>query len=159
MQLATVSSQFFTECKNHGTDKELFCDKAGRPCVLIINLIYKWQSCAFVVPLRSNISANAPKDQYFALPPNASTQSGKRHGVHYIKMFPIDKKYIQPYKISKSGYLVMLKGILDKNESKIINACQEYLDKYEKGLGSPMTPDIDGILSWLQNGKVMRRDE
>lgn len=103
-----------------------------------------------MVPIRSNISANAPKEQYFALPPNASTKPGKRHGIHYIKMFPIDKKYIQPYKISKNGYLVMVKGILDKNESKIIKACQDYLSRYEKGQGSTMTPDIDGILSWLK---------
>lgn len=117
---------------------------------MIINLIYKGKKSTFVVPIRSNISANAPKEQYFALPPNASTKPGKRHGIHYIKMFPIDKKYIQPYKISKNGYLVMVKGILDKNESKIIKACQDYLSRYEKGQGSTMTPDIDGILSWLK---------
>lgn len=86
---------------------------------------------------------------YFALPPNPLTKPGKRHGIHYIKLFPVDKMYIQPYKISKSGYLVMVKSILDKNESKIVDACQNYLNQYEKGKGNKMTPDIDGILSWL----------
>ena len=43
----------------------------------------------------------------------------------------------------------MVKSILDKNECKIINDCQSYLNEYEKGHGSSMTPDIDGILSWL----------
>ena len=61
----------------------------------------------------------------------------------------MDKKYVHPYKISQSAYLVMVKSILDKNESKIINDCQSYLNEYEKGHGSSMTPDIDGILSWL----------
>lgn len=149
MQLVTVNKQFFEECKKYGTDRELLCDKAGRPCVLILSLIYKGNKRTFVVPLRSNISPNAPKQQYFALPPNAMTKPGNRHGVHYIKLFPIHKKYIQPYRISKSTYLKMIKSILDKNEEKIVSACQEYLSEYEGGQGSYMTPDIDGILSWL----------
>ena len=149
MQLVTVGKDFFAKCKQYGTDRELLYDKQGRPCVLIVDLVYKGQKHTFVVPLRSNISKSAPKDQYFPLPPNASTQPGKRHGVHYIKLFPMDRKYVHPYKISQSAYLVMVKNILDKNESKIVNACQSYLSEYEKGQGSSMTPDIDGILSWL----------
>lgn len=116
---------------------------------MIVDLVYKGKKHTFVVPLRSNISKSVPKEQYFPLPPNASTQQGKRHGVHYIKLFPMDRKYVHPYKISQSAYLVMLKNILDKNEGKIVNACQSYLSEYEKGQGSSMTPDIDGILSWL----------
>lgn len=149
MQLVTVGNDFFLNCQKHGTDRELLYDKQGRPCVLIVDLVYKRQKCTFVVPLRSNISKNVPRSQYFPLPPNASTQQGKRHGVHYIKLFPMDRKYVHPYKISKSAYLVTVKNILDKNESKIVNACQNYLSEYEKGRGSTMTPDIDGILSWL----------
>lgn len=149
MQLVTVDKDFFVQCKKNGTDRELLYDKQGRPCVLIIYLVYKGQKHTFVVPLRSNISKSVPKSQYFPLPPNASTQPGKRHGVHYIKLFPMDGKYVHPYKISQSAYLVMVKNILDKNESKIVNACQNYLNEYEKGQGSSMTPDIDGILSWL----------
>lgn len=150
MKLVTVGKDFFLECQKHGTEKELLYDKRGRPCVLIVNLIYREQRQTFVVPLRSNISANTPKDQYFPLPPNAATQSGRRHGLHYIKLFPMDKKYVYPYKISQSPYLIMIKNILDKNEKQIVNDCQNYLRKYERGQGSEMTPDIDGILSWLQ---------
>lgn len=62
----------------------------------------------------------------------------------------MDKKYVYPYKISQSPYLIMIKNILDKNEKQIVNDCQNYLRKYERGQGSEMTPDIDGILSWLQ---------
>lgn len=149
MQLVTVGNDFFSKCIKHGTDRELLYDKQGRPCVLIVDLVYKRQKRTFVVPLRSNISKNVPRNQYFPLPPNASTQPGKRHGVHYIKLFPMDKKYVHPYKISQSVYLVTVKSILDKNESKIVDACQNYLSEYEKGQGSSMTPDIDGILSWL----------
>lgn len=77
MQLVTVAKDFFTQCKKHGTDRELLYDKQGRPCVLIVDLIYKGKKHTFVVPLRSNISKSAPKSQYFPLPPNASTQPGK----------------------------------------------------------------------------------
>ena len=149
MQLVTVEKGFFAQCKKFGTDRELLYDKQGRPCVLIVDLVYKGQKHTFVVPIRSHIAKNVPTSQYFPLPPNAFTQPGKRHGVHYIKLFPMDRKYVHPYKISKSAYLVMVKSILDKNESKIVNACQNYLSEYEKGQGSFMTPDIDGILAWL----------
>lgn len=74
MQLVTVGKDFFAKCKQYGTDRELLYDKQGRP----------------------NISKRVPKDQYFPLPPNASTQPGKRHGVHYIKLFPMDRKYVHP---------------------------------------------------------------
>lgn len=32
---------------------------------------------------------------------------------------------------------------------EIILACQTYLNEYEKGKRHPMSPDIDGILSWI----------
>lgn len=149
MYLVKVNGQFYTDCKAYGTDKELMFNKNGRPCILIMKLKYKGVNHKFAVPLRSNITADVPKEQYFALPPNSVTRKGNRHGVHYIKMFPIDNKYLQKYRIGNNTYLLQVKSILDKNEKQIINSCQEYLTKYEQGLGSPMTPDIDGILSWL----------
>lgn len=149
MNLVKVSSQFFLDCIAHGTDKELMFNKDGRPCILIMNLKYKGVNHKFAVPLRSNITADVPKKQYFALPPNSATRPGNRHGVHYIKMFPIDNKYLQKYRIENNTYLLQVKSILDKNEKQIISACQEYLTEYERGKGHFMTPDIDGILSWL----------
>ena len=132
MQLVTVGKDFFSKCKKYGTDREMLYDKQGRHCVLIVDLVYKRQKRTFVVPLRSNIFKSVPRSQYFPLPPNASTQPRKRHGVHYIKLFPMDRKYVHPYKISQSAYLVTVKSILDKNESKIVIACQDYLSEYEK---------------------------
>lgn len=85
-------------------------------CVLIIQLKYRGKRQDFIIPMRSNISANAPKSQYFPLPPNATTKPGNRHGVHYIKLFPIDKKYIQKYRIDNNSFLIQIKNILDKNE-------------------------------------------
>ena len=114
-----------------------------------MKLKYKGQNHKFVVPLRSNIAANTPKNQYFALPSNSATKSGNRHGVHYIKLFPIDSKYIQKFRIENNAYMQQVKSILDKNEKDIIIACQNYLYECNQGKKNPMTPDIDGILSWL----------
>ena len=149
MQLVKVNPQFYQECKTRGVDKELLYNKAGRPCVLIVKLQYKGMYHKFVVPLRSNIASNTPKSQYFPLPPNPTTKTGNRHGVHYIKLFPIDSKYIQKYRIDNNTYMQKVKAILYRNEKAIIESCQSYLCKYEHGERNPMTPDIDGILSWL----------
>lgn len=151
MQIVKVSNQFFIECKQNGMDKELLFNKSGRPCVLIVHLKYKEKRQRFVVPLRSNIVANTPKEQYFSLPPNAVTKAGNRHGVHYIKLFPIESKYVQQYRIQNNSFMYQIKEILDKNEKIIIEACQNYLTEYEQGKGHPMSPDIDGILSWLKS--------
>jgi len=150
MQLVKVGTQFYQECKARGLDKELLFNKGGRPCVLILKLKYKGKNQKFVVPLRSNIASNTPKDQYFPLPPNSATKSGNRHGLHYIKLFPIDSKYIQKYRIENNAYMQQVKAILDKNEKGIITACQDYLNEYEAGKKNAMSPDIDGILLWLQ---------
>ena len=42
-----------------------------------------------------------------------------------------------------------LNSIIDKNEKEIVMDCQNYLYEYEQGKGSPMSPDIDEILSWI----------
>lgn len=149
MQLVKVGDQFYQECKKRGMDQEMLFNKSGRPCVLIMKLKYKGKNHQFVVPLRSNISSNVPKDQYFSLPPNSSTKSGNRHGVHYIKLFPIDSKYIQRYRIENNTYMQGIKSMIDKNERNIIAACQKYLYEYEQGRQNSNTPNIDGILSWL----------
>ena len=150
MQLVKVGEQFYQECKKRGTDKELLFNKNGRPCVLIVKLKYKGHNHKFVVPLRSNIASNVPKNQYFPLPPNSATKPGNRHGVHYIKLFPIDSKYIQKYRIENNTYMEQVKAILDKNDKDIIAACQNYLYECEQGKRNSMSPDIDRILSWLE---------
>ena len=149
MRLVKVSKQFYIDALTNGTNKELLENEAGRPCVLIVDLVYKGKKIKFVVPLRSNISSNTPSKQFFSLPPNSRTKPGKHHGIHYIKMFPINNKYINNYLISGNNYLIGIKQIIDKNESAIIKACQDFLTDYENGKGTLFTPDIDGILNWV----------
>lgn len=149
MRLVKIKQKFYDECRAHNTGEELMFNECGRPCVLIMQLRYKGMQQKFVVPLRSNISGKAPKWQYFSLPPNSDTKKGNSHGVHYIKLFPIKDEYIDTYLIDNDTHKLMIKKILDKNESDIVQACQEYLHQIEQGKKHSMTPDIDGILSWL----------
>lgn len=154
MRLVKVSNDFFKECKKNNVHKELMFNECGRPSVLIMKLKFQEQYHKFVVPLRSNISPTTPKKQYFSLPPNSKTKPHHSHGIHYIKMFPIDDKYVQSYEISEP-FDLMVKKIIDKNESNIIQSCQEYLKQYESGNKHYMTPDIEGILGmlYLKNNK------
>lgn len=149
MNLIKVQKQFFEECKLNHTEKELMLSDHGRPCVLLIKLKYKERYHDFAVPIRSNISKNAPRYQYFSLPPNSSTKNGCVHGIHYIKLFPIHRSYILPYLIEDNVPLLRIKRIIDKHEKEIVNACQQYLYRYENGKKHSMTPDIDGILKWM----------
>lgn len=149
MKLVKVKNIFYQDCLLHLTADELMYNECGRPCVLILHLNYQGMRRKFVVPLRSNISGSTPKWQYFSLPPNKDTKSGYSHGIHYIKLFPIKDKYIDSYLIDGDNYKLLIKGIIDKHEKEIVTACQNYLNHVAEGKKHPMTPDIDGILSWL----------
>lgn len=97
MKIVTINQTLLKEFQK---DPEVL-KKTARPCVLIIRLKYKGVNRSFAVPLRSNISAHTPKDQYFALPTRSSTRAGNHHGLHYIKMFPVIKKL--PFRMKSEG--------------------------------------------------------
>lgn len=89
MKIVSISQDFFDLVDG---DRELML-KHNRPCIVVVRLRFRGKRRDFAVPLRSNIAPNVPKDQYFALPPRPTTRPGCRHGIHYIKMFPITKAY------------------------------------------------------------------
>lgn len=151
MQLVKVDPKFYAKCHTQNTDKELLANEKGRPCVLLVRLNYKGAKRDFVVPLRSNISPITPKSQYFPLPPNAGTRPNHHHGIHYIKLFPIDRQYIQKYRIENNAFLTQIHTIINHHQKEIVKACQDYLSDCERGNAHPMTPDLDGILSWLSH--------
>ena len=93
MRIVTIKQELY---KMFSEDKELL-NKSRRPCVVVLRLKYKGRRYNFAVPLRSNIPAAAPKNQYFPLPPRPTTRPRNRHGIHYIKMFPIKKEYLLEY--------------------------------------------------------------
>lgn len=145
MRLVSVDTELFDKYKN---DPEILT-KSNRPYVLVIRLKYKEKNYDFAVPIRSNIPAAAPKGQYFALPPRPTTRPKNRHGIHYIKMFPVTKQYLRRYRTEGNQFAMMLQSIIDKNTKKIVDDCQEYLDEYAKGHHPAFSTDIDYLLAQL----------
>lgn len=151
MKLVKVSKNFYELLKIHKLDDQLMYNEQGRPCVLLVKLKYNDTMYDFVAPLRSNISSKAAKWEYFSLPPNSKTREHNRHGIHYIKLFPIVKEYIDLYKIKNDIYFDKIIKRIQKNEKQIITSCQDYLDNYSKDNKHPFTPNIDAILNLLYN--------
>lgn len=145
MRLVSIDTTLFDKYKN---DPEVLT-KSKRPYVLVIRLKYKGKNCDFAVPIRSNIPAAAPKDQYFALPPRPTTRPKNRHGLHYIKMFPVTKQYLRRYRTEGNQFATLIQTIIDKNTKTIVDDCQAYLDAYANGHHPQFSTDIDYLLSRL----------
>lgn len=146
MRLVTLTSK---DLRIYTVDGEML-QKAGRPCVLIVQLKYKGHRHNFAVPLRSNINPSTPKNQYFPLPPRSSTRPKYRHGIHYAKMFPIDKRKAHPFRTDGNIPAQRIKQIININEKQIIRECQEYLTRYEAGEHPAFSTDIDLLISQIQ---------
>ena len=145
MKLVTIKS---SALKQYTTDPEML-HKAKRPCVLIIRLKYKGRRYDFAVPLRSNIHPSSPKDEYFPLPPRKTTKPKHRHGIHYIKMFPVKKDVLLVYRYKGNAEAERIKAVIDKNEKAIVAECQAYLTRYEHGDRPAYSTDIDLLISML----------
>jgi hypothetical protein len=158
MRISTIKNDFFNLIS---FDKEVLDNKnSNRPYLIVIRLKYKGKKQYFALPFRSNISRYTPKDQYFALPPNRSTRGNNKHGLHYIKMFPVSKSYLLKYNLETSDYFKTLKQAIEKHEKEIINQAQEYLDNYANGKRTNYSVDIDGILNaiTIQDTKEMNKE-
>lgn len=145
MKLVTIDTKLY---KKFPEDKELL-HNAKRPCVVVVKLKYKERNYDFAVPIRSNIPAATPKNHYFALPTRPTTRPKNRHGLHYAKMFPIEKSYLQKYHTEGNIAATMYKAIIDKNTSDIVAACQKYLNDYEAGDHLQFSTDIDYLTQQL----------
>ena len=135
----------------HQLDSEVLLNKQGRPCLLVLKLRYNGRKQDFAVPFRSNIPPAEQKDNYFDLPPRHTTRPRHRHGLHFCKIFPIRKKYIQKFYIDNNPGMQRAEKIIQKNEKQIINQAQAYLDKYSLGLRSPYATNIDLLLQYLED--------
>lgn len=149
MKLVSINPKLLEKYKY---DPEIMT-KSGRPYVLVIRLKYKGQKYDFAVPIRSNIPATAPKRQYFALPPRPTTKPKNRHGIHYIKMFPVTKEYLIRYRTEGNAFAQLIQSIIEKNTKKIIDACQTYLDQYAAGQKTRFSTDIDYLLMLLYQNR------
>ena len=145
MKIVSVKRALLDEYRR--IDPEML-DKHGRPCLLVIRLKYKGKNRMFAVPFRSNIPGNVPKNQYFSLPPRSTTQSGKRHGIHYIKMFPVEKIFLERYRLDTPSSSLCA-SILEKNRRQIVEECQKYLKSYENGNCPPYSTSLDKLIEKL----------
>ena len=117
--------------------------------MLVIRLKYKDINYDFAVPIRSNIPASAPKDQYFALPPRPQTRPKNPHGLHYIKMFPVTKQYLIRYRIEGNNFATLIQNVINKNSKQIVDECQRYLDLYGQDIKPAYSTDIDYLIERL----------
>ena len=127
MKIVSISQDYFDLVDG---DRELML-KRDRPCIVVVRLRFRGKRRDFAVPLRSNIAPNVPKDQYFALPPRPTTRPGCRHGIHYIKMFPITKAYQCRFRTEGSAYYETLQRIIDGNKVLEANFNKNYFAKID----------------------------
>ena len=136
--------------KKYSVDPEML-HKSDRPCVLVVRLKYGGKNRDFAVPIRSNVPAASPKNEYFPLATRYSTKDTNRHGIHYIKMFPVDKRFYEKYRTEDNVTAALVKAMVtDKqNELRIVKECQEYLKRYEGGDKPKYSTDLDRLISIL----------
>lgn len=147
MKLVTIDNALLLK---YNGDNEVL-QKSTRPYVLVIRLKYKGNRYDFAVPIRSNIPAAAPKNQYFALPPRPQTKPRNRHGLHYIKMFPVTKQYLVRYRTEGNAFATLIQAIIDRNSKQIVEECQKYLELYSQGIHPDYSTDIDFLLQKLND--------
>ena len=66
-------------------------------------------------------------------------------------MFPVSKHFYERYRIEGDLASKLYLAIIDKNQKIIIDSCQEYLRRYERGIRSKYSTDIDLLLNALRN--------
>lgn len=148
MRLVSIDPDYLELLSSH--DRE-FMRKHGRPCVLVLRLLFRGRRTDFAVPLRSNIAPNVPRDQYFPLPPRPSTKPRHRHGIHYIKMFPVSKTMLRRFRTEGNSYYEMLRTHIDTHTRDIVRACQSYLEKYEAEGRPRFAVDIDRAIKLMDS--------
>lgn len=147
MKLISIKTALFA--RYTALDHEMLI-KSKRPTVLVVRLKYRGEKCDFAVPLRSNIPPATPKDEYFALPNRSTTKEKHHHGLHYVKMFPVSKPFYEQYHIEGDVASKLYLAVIDKNEKQIVDACQAYLTRYERGVHPQYATDIDVLLKELK---------
>ena len=147
MKLISIKKEL--TIKFHAIDEEVLL-KDKRPAVLVVRLRYKGADFDFAIPLRSNIAPSTPKDEYFALPNRKTTKEKHHHGLHYTKMFPVDKKFFERYRIEGDIASKLCLAIIDKHEKQIVNECQAYLSNFEAGRKPLFSTDIDALTEELK---------
>lgn len=132
MKITAISDKYFEKCSFEG-DELLHNKQEKRPYVIILKLNYMGNKHDFAIPFRSGIKSYFDKTQYYSLPPRSSTKPNEIHGLHYIKMFPVTKEYLQKYHLYDDKYNQLIQKIVTDNKDTIITEAQNYLDGYSSG--------------------------
>jgi len=127
-----------------------------RPFLVILRLKYKDETQSFALPFRSNIQVNKNTiGLYYPLPRRKTTKPNHVHGLHYIKMFPINIQYCNKFVLSESNYNKILVEYIEKNISKIVKESQEYLVKYEHGERPLFCTDIEKMVNAIKKYELL----
>jgi len=114
----------------------------------IIKIKIQRKKYIFAIPFRSNIG-NAPKESYFPLPKRNKTRDGRKHGLHYTKVFPITDKYFIKYEMGGDIQEELVLAFIEKNIKTIVKGAQKYLEEYEKGHFQKYHVNIDEVIKKL----------
>lgn len=143
MKLTKISKKFFELCS---FDPEVM-QKEKRPYLVVVKLKYSGHRQDFAMPLRSNLPNHVPKEYYFTLPPRAITKKNHVHCIHYVKMFPVKKEYLQKYRPDDEHSF--LYKFIERNKKQIITEAQRYLDNYQKGKIPEYSTQIHNIYQMI----------
>ncbi len=147
MKLVTVSEELLKKYREQ--DSEVLQEN-DRPYMLLVKLKYHGKRVDFAIPLRSNIPPGAPRKQYFPLPNRSTTREYCHHGIHYIKMIPIKKQYIQRFHTDGDIFSTLIAAYIEKHEKDVVKQCQAYLDAYQAFERQEFCTDIDRLLEIMK---------
>ena len=158
IKLVAIKKEFF-DIFDFKTEFMLNAHNAkDRPCLIILKLSYKGKKHSFALPFRSNIQVNKNTEgTYFPLPKRSTTKDNHAHGLHYIKMFPIDLKYCNKYVPPETKYDDKLIEFIEKNINKIIEGSKKYLSKYENDERENFCTDIDRLLEAINKYELSKQ--
>ncbi|MCA0757888.1 hypothetical protein KP806_22770 [Paenibacillus sp. N4] len=154
MKLTSISDRFFQTFRP--LDPEILEKDDNRPYLIILRLKYKGKRHDFAIPFRSNIASYIPKEQYFPLPPRPTTRTSRIHGLHYVKMFPIKKPFLEKFHTMGDPYYITISDIIKRNLKEIIGQAQAYLDRYQAGQSMSMSTNIELIYNVLNPVAAVR---
>lgn len=68
-----------------------------------------------------------------------------------LRCFLLQKKYLVRYRTEGNIFATTIQNAIDRNEKRIVDECQKYLDDYSEGRRVPFSTDIDLLLSILDS--------
>ena len=123
-----------------------FLAKSGWPCALLLHLRFRGKRYDFAAPFRPNIPPNTPTNQFFLLLPRPATKPKHHHGIHYLKMFPINRQNRRRFRTKSNHYCEVLQQYVDDHAPAIVARAQRYLDSYELFGPEPFAVDSDKLI-------------